>query len=107
MARIGSVRPRFASVVRQTAAPPAPKVVEEHYGTAAHKAWAAQVVKRAGGRCQGKGCGRTGVRLVADHIVERKDSGPDLDLANGQALCWSCHTTKTNEARFRRTASRT
>ena len=75
-------------------AKPLPKETGSHYGTAAHKAWAAQVRKRANRRCEG--CGTETISLYADHIKEIKDS-PELALSldNGQALCASCHTKKT------------
>lgn len=79
-----------------------PKEAEAHYATPEHRAWARQVIERAHGRCQGKACGRTGVRLFADHIVERRDGGASLDVRNGQALCGSCHTRKTTAERAKR-----
>jgi hypothetical protein len=95
------VRPRLATLeVRRTVPMGFPKVREGHYATGAHRAWAAAVVERAGQACQK--CGRTGCRLYADHVVELKDGGAPLDTANGQALCGSCHTTKTAEARSAR-----
>lgn len=72
---------------------------DSHYGGQAHREWADKVIARAGGRCQASGCGRNNCRLYADHIIEKKDGGPLFDLANGQALCGSCHTTKTNRAK--------
>lgn len=36
--------------------------------------------------------------LIADHIHERKDGGPDLDPANVRLLCLPCHNRKTAEA---------
>ena len=81
-----------------------PKVVLPWYLTPEHKAWRREVIARAHGRCQGPGCGRSGVRLFADHIREIRDGGERLDLANGQALCGSCHSRKTAAARAERTA---
>lgn len=83
---------------------PAPKERAEHYGTADHRAWASAVVRRAGGACQA--CGRDHTRLFADHIIELRDGGPPLDLANGQALCGACHSTKTAKAKREREARR-
>ncbi len=79
-----------------------PKVAQPWYLTPEHRLWAKTVIARAGGQCQR--CSRTGVRLYADHIREIKDGGARLDLANGQALCPSCHTRKTNAERDRRQA---
>ncbi|QTI82150.1 HNH endonuclease (plasmid) [Roseomonas marmotae] len=85
----------------RTARPP-PKQASDHYGTPEHRAWAAAVLGRAGSRCQGPGCGRTGTRLYADHIVELQDGGAPLALANGQALCGACHSAKTARVRAER-----
>lgn len=43
--------------------------------------------------------------MFADHIRELKDDGAPLDVANGQCLCGSHHTTKTNQARAARMRS--
>ena len=79
------------------------------YNTPEFQVWRAEVVRRAGGRCEavdphGHRCSRAWPehRLYADHIVELKDGGALLDLANGQALCASHHETKTMAARARR-----
>lgn len=72
-----------------------------------------------GQRCEA--CGKTrdddgrSVRLIADHIVERRDGGADFDPANIQLLCirlnadgqGGCHNRKTTVARHRRTQART
>jgi 5-methylcytosine-specific restriction protein A len=87
-----NLQPIIRSLDTRIAKPQA-KETESHYGTAAHKEWAAQVLARANRRCER--CGANG-RLYADHIQEIKDA-PDLALSldNGQALCASCHTKKT------------
>lgn len=92
------LKPRVATLDTSLAPPPS-KQADFHYGTPEHKAWAAEVIKRANGRCQDpQHKGRHG-RVIADHIVERRDGGDPLALTNGRALCWSCHTRKTNVAR--------
>ena len=101
MARLHTLPPRL-SVVDVRTAQPAPKVSDPHYQTAEHRAWSAAVLRRAGGACQAQGCGRSGGRLFADHIRELRDGGAPFALANGQALCGSCHTTKTAQERRRR-----
>ena len=40
--------------------------------------------------------------VFADHIVEIKDGGSVLDVTNGQCLCYSHHTIKTNEVKKKR-----
>lgn len=102
MARLKTLRPRITEIDTRSARPP-PKVADAFYGTAEHAAWRRLVIQRAGGRCQWPGCGRGG-RLFADHIVERKDGGAPFDLNNGQALCGSHHTLKTNAERAKRMA---
>jgi 5-methylcytosine-specific restriction enzyme A len=99
--RLQCLAPRLAPLDLRTAQPP-PKQADPHYGSTEHKAWAAAVVRRAGNACQD--CGRSGVRLFADHVVELRDGGAPLDLANGRARCGSCHTTKTAADRARRMA---
>lgn len=76
-----------------------PKQVDAHYQSPEHKAWRSEVIRRSGGRCQGDGCGKAGVRLFADHRTELRDGGAPFDPANGQALCGGCHTAKTMRAR--------
>jgi 5-methylcytosine-specific restriction protein A len=68
------------------------------YRTAKHSSWSQEILKNAGYRCER--CGRTSreTRLIADHIVELKDGG-DYSPGNGMALCGSCHTRKTNQAK--------
>jgi 5-methylcytosine-specific restriction endonuclease McrA len=79
-----------------------PKTADAWYLTPEHRTWSKAVVARSGFRCQGDGCGRTGTRLFADHIVEIKDGGARLDPANGRALCGSCHTKITAANRMKR-----
>jgi 5-methylcytosine-specific restriction protein A len=80
-----------------------PKEADPHYRTPEHKAWASTVIRRAGGMCQGPGCGRAGVRLFADHIHELRDGGDPL--GPGQALCGACHSAKTMRERAKRLKS--
>lgn len=91
------VRPLNTSRIK-----PAAKVADPIYSTAEYKAWRADVIAAAGGCCQRKGCGRRASRLFADHIVELKDGGAPFDRRNGEALCGSCHTAKTAQARAAR-----
>jgi 5-methylcytosine-specific restriction endonuclease McrA len=90
---------RVAPANTYTVQPP-PKTADPYYLTLEHKAWAAEVVRRAGKCCQD--CGRAGIRLFADHIKEIKDGGDRLDPANGRALCGACHSRKTAAERAKR-----
>lgn len=78
----------------------APKEREDFYVSPGYKAWRAEVLRRANFTCQGTGP-HNGF-LHADHIVERRDGGAELDPANGQALCTACHNRKTAEERSHR-----
>lgn len=90
---------------------PAPKTADPELLTPEHRAWRSAVLRRAGYRCEamddGKRCTVSApVRLFADHIVERKDGGAPLDPRNGQCMCGSHHTRKTQAARAARMAVR-
>lgn len=105
MAKLRMLAPRVPTADTRIAKPP-PKVAEPWYNTPEHRAWAAEIIRRSGNRCQDPTCKARhwpGQRLFADHIKERRDR-PDLalDVTNGQALCGSAHTRKTNEERAKR-----
>jgi 5-methylcytosine-specific restriction endonuclease McrA len=90
-------RPPMLACADRSAARVPPKVRDNFYITPEFKAWREIVIGRAGRRCEK--CGRVERRMFADHIVEVKDGGAKLDPANGQCLCGSCHTLKTNPAK--------
>lgn len=90
---------------------PAPKKADAELLTPQHRAWRAEVMRRAGHQCQAIDDGRrchvsAPLRLFADHIRERKDGGDPLDPANGQCLCGRHHSLKTAKARAERMAER-
>ena len=93
--------PRLAILDTRCAKPP-PKEADAELLTAEHRAWRSAVLKRAGFKCEV--CGASGVRLYADHIVERQDGGAALDPDNGQCLCGKHHTLKTARVRAERMA---
>lgn len=93
------IKPRMR-VLSGRSVPLTPKVADAYLLTPEHKEWRRQVLRRAGYQCEK--CGRTNVRLFADHIKERRDGGVLLDVSNGQALCGACHTKKTNVVRKNR-----
>ena len=101
----------LAPLVRTTntsTTPLPPKVKDVVYTTPQYRVWRAQVVARAGGRCEvvqhGHRCSRAQpeYRMFADHIVELKDGGSVYDSTNGQCLCYMHHTIKTNEVKKKR-----
>ena len=105
MAKIHMLGSRIPTMDTRRVRPP-PKTVEPWYLTPEHKAWAAEVIMRAGNRCQDRTCKARhypGQRLFADHIKERRDR-PDLalDPTNGRALCGSAHGRKTVAERAKR-----
>jgi 5-methylcytosine-specific restriction enzyme A len=101
--------PSLVRAVDTSTTPLPPKVKDEVYTTPAFQRWRAQVVARAGGRCEyqdhhGHRCSKAAPehRMYADHIIELRDGGSLLDLSNGQCLCSSHHQIKTMAARYRR-----
>src|SRR5690242_15349093 len=94
---VATLRPAVATLDLRTARPEdrSHKTVDPFYLTPEYRAWRDEVIKRANGTCEAPGCGRREPRMFADHRVERRDGGAPYDLANGQCLCGSCHTTKT------------
>jgi 5-methylcytosine-specific restriction protein A len=76
-ARLSFMAPRLQTMDTRTSLPE-PKRADPHYHTAEHRSWSTTVIRQAAGICQGSGCGRSGVRLFADHIVELKDGGAPL-----------------------------
>ena len=101
----------LAPLVRTTntsTVPLPPKVKDVVYTTPQYRVWRATVVGRAGYRCEavdhGHRCSRAQPehRMYADHIVEINDGGSVLDVNNGQCLCYSHHTIKTNEVKKKR-----
>ncbi|MFL1873740.1 HNH endonuclease [Hansschlegelia beijingensis] len=75
--------------------------------TPEHKAWALEVKRRAGWRCEwvenGERCKVAApARLFADHTVERRDGGARLDPKNGRCLCGRHHSLKTASERGKR-----
>jgi 5-methylcytosine-specific restriction protein A len=81
---------------------PRPKAADAELQTAEYRAWRNGVFKRAGGRCQVPGCGRSEPRMFADHVIERRDGGALLDPANGMLMCGSHHSLKTAAKRAER-----
>lgn len=91
---------------------PRPKKVDQDLRDPMHLIWRAQVLTRAGYRCEavnedGKRCSVAAPdTLFADHIMERFDGGALFDPDNGQCLCGSHHSKKTIAARAARMSER-
>ncbi|WP_162933854.1 HNH endonuclease [Actinomyces lilanjuaniae] len=74
--------------------------------SAEHRRWAAAVLRRDRFVCQLRldGCQRRA--SAADHVTAVAEGGEPLDVANGQAVCASCHGRKTREEAARGRARR-
>ena len=81
-----------------------PEIRVSMTGLEVRSAFFAKTVKRQRGNVCEK-CSRPSLRLIADHIVERKDGGEDFDPNNIQCLCIGCHNAKTAKARAKRAAT--
>jgi 5-methylcytosine-specific restriction enzyme A len=85
-----------------------PKQKDAVYDSPEFRMWRTAVIARAGGRCEaidhGLRCtkARPEHRMIPDHIIELRDGGALLDVANGQCLCDEHHWLKTMKARARR-----
>lgn len=99
----GRIRTADTSIARLP-----PKVAEAFYLSPEWRALVASLIAQRGRRCEC--CGRTHeddgrpVRIIGDHIVERRDGGADLDPTNIRLLAIGCHNRKTARARDERMA---
>jgi len=100
--RIKTAPPRVAS--NSSKRVPVERIAKQKapiYNSKQFLAWRAQVIAKAGGRCEavdnGRRCqrGHPDHRVYADHRVELKDGGAPFDVRNGQCLCASHHVQKT------------
>lgn len=95
-ARIGGVAPRVRSM---------PKLAEGFYLSAewkAYRAWHRAETRKRDGAVWCCVCGSTH-RLILDHVVERKDGGPDFPAFEGAKwYCTAHHNAKTAQARAAR-----
>ncbi|MCB5173666.1 HNH endonuclease [Microvirga sp. SM9] len=76
-----------------------PKSVDPFYTSPEWRELVARLKRERGAYC--RRCGSTD-RIIADHIIERKDGGADLDPNNIELLCHAHHQKKTAQARARR-----
>ena len=82
----------------------APKIADTFYQSKAWRGLASRIKRERGRRCAR--CGST-YRVIADHIVERRDGGAELDPSNIELLCFTHHQRKTADARKRRARTAT
>jgi len=111
MAKIRTLRPNVPVLDTRTIKMPRRRsdpVLDPIYNTPAYAAWRAEVIDRAGRRCEaiedGIRCGKGSPehRVYADHINELRDGGAPFDPSNGQCLCAVHHERKTVAARLAR-----
>jgi 5-methylcytosine-specific restriction enzyme A len=76
-----------------------PKQAEAFYQSSEWRTFIDQVKNERGWKCESCGARGRGIRLIGDHMVERKDGGADFDRRNIKLLCLPCHNTKTASAR--------
>jgi 5-methylcytosine-specific restriction endonuclease McrA len=85
--------------------PSLPKKVERFYASAEWKAYRKahrERTRREQGGVWCVVCGST-ERLILDHVVERRDGGPDFPPHEGARwYCGGCHNAKTARARVAR-----
>ncbi|WP_247875513.1 HNH endonuclease signature motif containing protein [Azospirillum sp. TSH100] len=114
------MQPRLGTMDVRTAHPPA-KTADAVLVSAAWQQLVDRLIQARGRRCER--CGKTHeddgspVKLIGDHVQERRDGGAELDPQNVQLLCaraggdgrahadgklGGCHGRKTAEARQRR-----
>lgn len=109
MALLKSHGPRL-SLAKQTTAPPPPKRVDDFYRSEAWMKLRSSLIRQRGRKCER--CGKahdddgSPVKLIGDHIRERRDGGADLDPSNVMLLCLPCHNAKTAKARGNRWSRR-
>jgi len=75
------------------------KLADPFYQSAEWRQLVREVKAERGAFCQRCGSAKG---LIADHIVERRDGGADLDKSNIELLCARHHGAKTQAARQRR-----
>ena len=100
MGRLTNLRPMVGTLPARVAM--APKIADTFYSTAEWRELARKVKRERGNACIR--CGSRN-RVIADHIIERKDGGAELDERNIQLLCHQHHQEKTAAARKQRARS--
>jgi 5-methylcytosine-specific restriction enzyme A len=102
MGRLSRIAPRLAEPAPRLKLPA--KLADPFYESTAWRSLALAIKDQRGWQCEA--CGRDGRKtprlMIADHIIERKDGGADLDPLNIRVLCAGCHNAKTAKARAER-----
>lgn len=105
MGKLKSIGSRLGALPAKVKA--APKVAEGFYQSGAWRELVKDIKRVRGNRCERVGCTTPTNRVIADHIVERKDGGADLDAGNIELLCAGHHAQKTAKARAARARGET
>jgi 5-methylcytosine-specific restriction protein A len=105
--RLRSIGGTVAGLDMRSSRPP-PKMAEGFYQSVEWTKLRALLIRQRGHRCEAcwathDGLGRP-VRLIADHMTERRDGGADLDPCNIRLMCMKCHNKKTAREAARRIA---
>src|SRR3546814_17101389 len=85
MGKLKTLAPLVAGLAPRVKA--APKVAEQFYSSREWRSLVASIKRERGDRCERPGCTTPTPRVIAAHIVERKDGGADLDAGHIGLLC--------------------
>lgn len=102
MGKLKNIAPRIGGLGARVK-PPA-KIADPFYLSREWRSLVAKIKRERGNWCER--CG-SGDRVIADHIIERRDGGADLDPSNVELLCFTHHQRKTAQARARRARGQT
>jgi len=95
MARLSNLPSTLGRLPDRLSAPP--KTADPFYLSPEWRQLVASIKRERGSCCEK--CGASGVRIIGDHVRERKDGGADLDRGNVMLLCLPCHNAKTAKAK--------
>ncbi len=106
---VKGIAPLLRSLDTRTTTPVA-KVADAFYLSPEWRKLVDQIIAKRGRICEDPHCDghthRSGMRVFADHIIERKDGGEPLDEGNIMLRCGASHSRKTAAERARRMAAR-
>ena len=101
MTRLPQLTSRLPKLDMRTSRPP-PKRADPFYLSSEWRGLLASLIKHRGRQCQTckavVGPSGAPIRVIGDHIRERKDGGAELDPNNVMLVCLPCHNTKTAAA---------